>query len=104
MENDPKPKGKEAKGFKGIFQSNPGPEQIPPAQEGKTRRKQKPNEEGYLRYTFMIKAELLPEIKEAAQLAKVDIKDVLNSAIQKYLSEHWTPEQKEAARKLRDMV
>lgn len=59
------------------------------------------SKKGYERYTFMIDADYIPQVKDLAQTTGVKIKDVLNAAVAEYLKKNWSKERQEKIKQLR---
>lgn len=110
---------KGAKGFDGIFETTPAetvgqverqePEttSTPEPKTGKRKSPkgpQEPNEQGFVRYTFMCDADNLQTIKYMAKLTGRSNSKTLNDAIEFYLSKKWTDGHKTAAAQLKKLI
>lgn len=96
-------------GFKGLnlgkaVPSDPVPpkkEATPPLPDRDGKNPYRKSKAGFERYTFMINSDFLPQIKDMAKTTGVDIKDVLNAAIEAYLTENWSQEKQAKLEALR---
>lgn len=111
---------KDGKGFQGLnFQKeleNEAVEQEPveesqspqvdapvkkPTSKNTDKNPYRQSKKGYERYTFMIDADYIPQVKDLAQTTGVKIKDVLNAAVAEYLKKNWSKERQEKIKQLR---
>lgn len=98
VENDPKQEENQVS-------SSPTPEETSKEKIENKNTKSNPyrqSKKGFERYTFMINAEFVPQVKDLAQASGVKIKDVLNVAISEYLEKNWSKERQEKIKQLRE--
>lgn len=65
---------------------------------------QKPNAQGFVRYTFMCDADNLQTLKYMAKLTGRSNSKTINDAIEFYLSKKWTDGHKTAAAQLKKLI